>query len=308
MCDYVCSRPLCALLPRYPALRTVALSGYSIDVDLAPLNELPELEAFSLDTDQLPPLGGLPPQLRRLSLSCIANTARWATRSSMQHALGGLCTSSMSRPSFSTVPDNRSPPLSPAAFRRVSVPQQLRRLESLACHCPHQRVFLGLGRALEQCRSIRATGSAVHLLLQASLRSLCSLRGGCARPRAGRSCLLPVLRCHRAASMRSSCRPCFPLVCFALPTNLPTKSLRPNARWMTQPSWQPNRRRRWSRLSSSTRVPSACCWRRQRGSWRCGCAPAGGSPEMPGVRSSGGARWTLTPCARGPLPRASAPA
>lgn len=30
--DYICSRPLCALLPRFPALRCVALSGYSIDI------------------------------------------------------------------------------------------------------------------------------------------------------------------------------------------------------------------------------------------------------------------------------------
>lgn len=30
--DYVCSRPLCALLPRFPALRSLALTGYAIDL------------------------------------------------------------------------------------------------------------------------------------------------------------------------------------------------------------------------------------------------------------------------------------
>lgn len=30
--DFLCSRPLCALLPHFPALRSLALTGYAIDL------------------------------------------------------------------------------------------------------------------------------------------------------------------------------------------------------------------------------------------------------------------------------------
>ena len=36
MWDFVCSRPLCALLPRFPALRSLALAGYNIDLGKQP--------------------------------------------------------------------------------------------------------------------------------------------------------------------------------------------------------------------------------------------------------------------------------
>ena len=32
MWDYACSRPLCALLPRFAALSRLALTGYNIDI------------------------------------------------------------------------------------------------------------------------------------------------------------------------------------------------------------------------------------------------------------------------------------
>ncbi|KAL4422735.1 hypothetical protein ABPG75_008932 [Micractinium tetrahymenae] len=121
--DFVCSRPLCALLPRFPALRSLALTGYAIDLDLAPLRHLPHLQALHVEAEALPPLAHLPPSLRRLSLSSFANAAR------------------------------------------VSLPRGLL-LDSLAVHCPGQPVFLGLGRALAQCRRVRATGRSLRLLLQ----------------------------------------------------------------------------------------------------------------------------------------------
>lgn len=74
--NYVCSRPLCSLLPRFPALRSVALTGYCIDIDVASLALLPRLEELHLETEALPKLAGLPPTLRTLSLSCFASAAR----------------------------------------------------------------------------------------------------------------------------------------------------------------------------------------------------------------------------------------
>lgn len=74
--DYVASRPLCALLPRFPALRSLTLSGYCIDLDLAPLCLLPQLRQLSLQSEALPSLANLPPGLRSLSLSCFAHAAR----------------------------------------------------------------------------------------------------------------------------------------------------------------------------------------------------------------------------------------
>ena len=103
--DYVCSRPLCALLPRYAALRCVALSAYSVDLDLEPLRALRLLEALhvslftinkvlnpvwysiksifhyrnymQVESEGLPrSLAPLPPSLRRLSLSAFVNGGR----------------------------------------------------------------------------------------------------------------------------------------------------------------------------------------------------------------------------------------
>jgi hypothetical protein len=34
--DFICSRPLCALLPRFTALRCLALTGYNIDLGEQP--------------------------------------------------------------------------------------------------------------------------------------------------------------------------------------------------------------------------------------------------------------------------------
>lgn len=48
---------------------------------------------------------------------------------------------------------------------RVSLPRGLL-LDSLAVICPGQPVFLGLGRALAQCRCVRVTGCRLRLLLQ----------------------------------------------------------------------------------------------------------------------------------------------
>lgn len=74
--DFVCSRTLCSLLPRFPALRRVLLTGYLVDIDLAPLSQLPLLEVLQLNTEALPKLNCLPATLRHLSVSCIANSAR----------------------------------------------------------------------------------------------------------------------------------------------------------------------------------------------------------------------------------------
>lgn len=38
-------------------------------------------------------------------------------------------------------------------------------LESLDVRCPSQGVFLGLDRAMQQCRRVRVAGAALHLLL-----------------------------------------------------------------------------------------------------------------------------------------------
>lgn len=77
MLDYVCSRPLCALLPRYAALRCLALSGYGVDLDLEPLRSLPHLEDLRLESEGLPKsLAALPPSLRRLWLSSFVNGGR----------------------------------------------------------------------------------------------------------------------------------------------------------------------------------------------------------------------------------------
>lgn len=48
---------------------------------------------------------------------------------------------------------------------RVSLPPGLL-LDSLTVHCPGQPVFLGLGRALAQCRCVLAAGCSLRLLLQ----------------------------------------------------------------------------------------------------------------------------------------------
>ncbi|KAI7845798.1 hypothetical protein COHA_000710 [Chlorella ohadii] len=75
--DYLCSQPLCALLPRYAALRRLALSGYAVQVNLEPLRSLPRLEELSLESEGLPKsLSALPPSLRRLSLSSFVNGGR----------------------------------------------------------------------------------------------------------------------------------------------------------------------------------------------------------------------------------------
>lgn len=75
--DYLCSRPLCTLLPRYAALRRLALSGYSVHLDLEPLRSLPLLEELYLESEGLPKsLAALPPSLRHLSLSSFVNGGR----------------------------------------------------------------------------------------------------------------------------------------------------------------------------------------------------------------------------------------
>jgi len=75
--DYLCSQPLCALLPRYAALRRLALSGYAVQVNLEPLRSLPRLEELSLESEGLPKsLSALPPSLCRLSLSSFVNGGR----------------------------------------------------------------------------------------------------------------------------------------------------------------------------------------------------------------------------------------
>jgi hypothetical protein len=50
---------------------------------------------------------------------------------------------------------------------RVSLPRHLQ-LEALTVCCPGQPVFLGLDRALAQCRSIHVTAAKIHLLLRVS--------------------------------------------------------------------------------------------------------------------------------------------
>jgi hypothetical protein len=49
----------------------------------------------------------------------------------------------------------------------VSLPRHLQ-LEALTVCCPGQPVFLGLDRALAQCRSIHVTAAKIHLLLRVS--------------------------------------------------------------------------------------------------------------------------------------------
>jgi hypothetical protein len=152
--------------------------------------------------------------------------------------------------------------VAPCTPCRVSLPKGLL-LDSLVCRCPLQPVYVGLARALEQCRSIHIIGRAIRLLLHVrqAQRHGSRQRGraSCkhvflAGARVYLGCRHPAFRTMADPSLPSS-----PIACRLTPVQ---------GRRMRQ-------RGRWSALSAAgMRGCSACCWRRLRGAWQSSRASA----------------------------------
>lgn len=179
MRDYVSSRPLCSLLPRFTALTRLSLSGYSPFIDVAPLGGLPHLAELSLESETLPKLEGLPHSLRRLQLCTFASTARWACAARCGHVLRP---GAAAPPLLFLLPSPAGPAHTPAlctppSSLRVSLPQHLR-LQELDCSCPQQPVYLGLSRAMQLCRRIRVAAAAVHALLHLDAEEMAGMEAG----------------------------------------------------------------------------------------------------------------------------------
>lgn len=158
---YVCSRPLCALLPRFPALTRLSLCGYQTFINLEPLQHLPRLEALHVEAEALPPLDPLPPSVRHLSLSCFANAARHVGRAGLagRYVRVRCCAAA-------ALDCLRLYPLAPRWRRcRVALPQHLE-LDSLTVHSAQHGAFVALSRAMAVCRSLHILASHVHLLLK----------------------------------------------------------------------------------------------------------------------------------------------